>query len=268
MKKFEVPFNFDPAFVEKFSYREDLIPYIDCFYAPAWKDDCENTRFNVTLTDDYPKSYEEYVERLEKLKTLGVPINILMQKGASVGLMEKYMKLGIDCFTINDDALAGEMKEKHPEIKLTLSVTRVIKFSDLLEHDFSMYDRIVLWHWFGRHIDAVAGLPDKYSYVLICNSGCNTECIWHEKHWYLRADNLADYRKGEFDICLKCREGIMKNLDKSSLIEPEDLQYFDPYVDAYKLIDRIDMTEVIIDNLNAYAARFRGCPKGRDYYNT
>ena len=65
MIKFEIPYNLDPAYPEKLLQRPALIPYIDCIYAAAWKDDCDNTRFDITFRSDYPKTYEEYVERIK-----------------------------------------------------------------------------------------------------------------------------------------------------------------------------------------------------------
>lgn len=65
MIKFEIPYNLDPAYPEKLLQRPALIPYTDCIYAAAWKDDCDNTRFDITFRSDYPKTYEEYVERIK-----------------------------------------------------------------------------------------------------------------------------------------------------------------------------------------------------------
>ena len=56
MIKFEIPYNLDPAYPEKLLQRPALIPYIDCIYAAAWKDDCDNTRFDITFRSDYPRN--------------------------------------------------------------------------------------------------------------------------------------------------------------------------------------------------------------------
>ena len=72
MIKFEIPYNLDPAYPEKLLQRPALIPYIDCIYAAAWKDDCDNTRFDITFRSDYPTTYEEYVERIKSLLALGI----------------------------------------------------------------------------------------------------------------------------------------------------------------------------------------------------
>lgn len=267
MIKFEVPYNFEPNFFEKFLERKDLFEYIECFYVAAWKDDCDNTRQGATFREEYPKTYEEYVEHIRKLQSLGIEICVLAQKGATMEMVEKYIGLGIKSFTINDDELATKIKKKYPDVKLTLSITRALSVSDINEHDLSMYDLIVLFHWFGRHLDAIQGLPTKYKYAIICNTGCYYDCKCHDAHWFIKKDTLEEYYDAESDVCRLCHELIAQNPQTGSGIEPEDLEFFDPYISVYKLTDRTDHTELIVDNLNAYVNRFRGVPRGRDYYN-
>ena len=109
MKQFEVPYNLDPEYPEKLLQRPALIPYIDCIYAAAWKDVCENTRFDITYRDSYPKSYEEYVSRIKGLLALGIPVCILAQKKANITMIRKYRSLGIHQFILNDDKLAARI---------------------------------------------------------------------------------------------------------------------------------------------------------------
>ena len=267
MIKFEVPYNFSKDFIEKILERKDLFEYIDSFYVAAWKEDCENTRLGLTFMDDYPKTFEEYTERIRELQSLGFPICILAQKNASIEVIEKYINLGIHAFTINDDNLATEIKSKYPDVRLNLSITRALSLSDIQNGDFSMYDRIVLFHWFCRHLDMLERLPDRYKYVMVCNSKCYYDCRWHDAHWFLKANTLNEYSDGEQEICKKCYSIMSNDMQKTSLIEPENLDFFDPYVTAYKLTDRGDFTERVLDNLNAYANRMRGCVKERKYYN-
>lgn len=35
-----------------------------------------------------------------------------------------------------------------------------------------MYDRIVLFHWFARHLDVLQQLPTSHQYTMIANSAC------------------------------------------------------------------------------------------------
>ena len=138
MIKFEIPYNLDPAYPEKLLQRPALIPYIDCIYAAAWKDDCDNTRFDITFRSDYPKTYEEYVERIKSLLALGIPVCILAQKKTTITMIRKYRALGIHQFILNDDKLAARIKQEYPEVRLTLSITRALTLSELQTGDYSM----------------------------------------------------------------------------------------------------------------------------------
>jgi hypothetical protein len=268
MMRFEVPYNLDPEFPERLSRRQDLIPYIDSIYAAAWKEDCDNTRYDITFRDDYSKSYEEYESRLKDLLSLGIPVSILAQRGAKISMIRKYRSLGVHSFILNDDKLAVKIREAFPEVKLTLSVTRVLTLQDLQEGRFDMYDRIVLFHWFSRHLDSLALLPERYKYVMICNSGCYYDCKWHDAHWFIKSDDIEKYREESAQACRSCNAILMEGRQKSSVIEPEDLPYFDPYVDCYKLVDRYDSTDAIIGHLYEYAnGKGRYGRRPREYYN-
>ena len=130
-----------------------------------------------------------------------------------------------------------------------------------------MYDRIVLFHWFARHLDALERLPTNYQYTMICNSACYYDCKWHDAHWFLKADNPELYGKESDRICANCTALLAKGKQQSSYIEPEDLRYFDPYVSCYKLVDRYDDTDTIFNRLYSYSNRSGTGGKPRDYYN-
>lgn len=266
MIQFEVPYNLDPEYPDKLVRRGNLIPYIDSIYAAAWKGDCDNTRFDITYRDSYPKTYEEYVSRLKGVMALGIPVSILAQRGATITMIKRYRTLGVHHFILNDDKLAARIKEQYPEIKLTLSITRSLTLTELQQGDFRMYDRIVLFHWFARHLQELPFLPKDYQYVMICNSGCYYDCKWHDRHWFLQADTLEEYRKESDIACSACMRILEKGKQQSSIIEPEDLSYFDPYISCYKLVDRYDETDTIFNNLYSYAMRSGSGGKPREYY--
>ena len=95
MIKFEIPYNFDKEYATRLRDYPELLKFIDCIYMPAWKDDCKTTRQNITLRDNYPKTYDEYLEHLKEVMTLGFPICILAQKDVTLKTVEKYISLGI-----------------------------------------------------------------------------------------------------------------------------------------------------------------------------
>jgi hypothetical protein len=52
----------------------------------------------------------------------------------------------------------------------------------------------------------------------------------------------------------------------TSYIEPENLSYFDPYIDCYKLVDRLNPTSQIITDLERYASGNIGAQKREEAY--
>ena len=197
----------------------------------------------------------------------GIPVCILAQKKATITMIRKYRSLGIHQFILNDDKLAARIKQEYPEVRLTLSITRALTLSELQAGNFSMYDRIVLFHWFARHLDAMQELPTNYRYTMIANSACYYDCKWHDEHWFLKADTPEKYGQDSDRICAACSALLVKGKQQSALIEPEDLRYFDPYVSCYKLVDRYDDTDTIFNSLYSYATRTGSGGKPREYYN-
>lgn len=268
MKMYEVPYNFDRDFFEKISADLDPLRFVECFYIPAWHEDCQCTRQDVTFRDTYPKSYEEYTIRFNMLKALGRPVYVLMQRGATKDLVKKYYGLGARGFIFNDDTLATWMSIEYPDVVRTLSVTRALTAEQIKTEDLSMYDRIVLFYWFNRHLDALKELPKKYNYVLMCNNDCYYDCKWHDAHWFAQGEDMHDYAEKIKGVCEQCRKMARNELKNSAIIEPENLVYFDDYVAGYKLVDRLWPTDRILEALRYYAHRNIGAePRQEEYFS-
>lgn len=267
MKKYEVPFNFDLDYAEKLSQHIELFDHIDCIYLPAWKEDCRNTRQDVTFRDSYPKTWDEYLLRLKMLAALGLDLCILAQRGATIETVRKYYDLGVRHFIVADDVLAGQARAVYgADVKLTLSVTRALTFEQIQNGDFSDYDAIVLFYWFNRHIEELKKLPTKNKYILMCNNDCYYDCKWHDAHWFATGETLEEYGKKANAACEKCRAAMNGELRKEALITPENLEYFDPYIETYKLVDRLWSTDRIIEALHAYIYRNVGTEKQPEEY--
>ena len=151
MKKFEVPYNFYEDYIDKMSSLVDYFSYIKFVYVPCFKEsNIENTREskNYKSHQNYIKlNYIEYTNKIKEIQSLGLDVAILMQRGATFELIEKYINdLNIKYFIINDDVLAKKIKDKYGDkIYLILSITRALRFNDYLQNDLSMYDEIVLY---------------------------------------------------------------------------------------------------------------------------
>jgi hypothetical protein len=268
MKQYEIPCNFDNDYVGALCERMSLFPYIKFVYVAAWKDDGDNTRHSTIFAPGYPATYEEYVMRIKLIQALGLSVCILAQKNFTMDTIEKYYDLGIHYFIMNNDELAVALKEKHDDITLILSITRNLSYTDICleSNDFSMYDSIVLFHWFNRHLDYLKKLPTKYKYTIIPNSTCYYGCRWAAAHWFAKGDTLEEYMKNVKVATDQCFP-FTSDLRNTAYIEPENLHYFDPYIDSYKLVDREWPTSRILDDLQRYVERNAVVPRDEDFYN-
>lgn len=268
MIQFEVPCNFEDDYFGKLAEKAGLFPYIKFIYMAAWKEDGDNTRHNITFSASYPSSYDEYVLRIKLIQALGLSVCILAQKGFTVDAIEKYYDLGIRHFVVNDDELADAMKEKHDDIHFFLSITRNLSLLDIHSesNDFSMYDSIVLFHWFNRHLDEVKKLPEKYKYTILANSMCYYGCKWAAAHWFAKGNTPDEYYQNIRWATDQCRQ-FTGDIRNTAYIEPENLHYFEPYVDSFKLGDREWNSQRIFDDLQAYVERNPVIPREEDFYN-
>ena len=126
-----------------------------------------------------------------------------------------------------------------------------------------MYDEIVLYFWFNRHLDFIKQLPSKYKYSILVNCYCYYACKYAKIHWY-------KYRGTDISYCNSTEDEYN---NKNIYIKPSDLIYFDKYVNSFKLLDRIDDTESIMNALENYINNYRKLESFEfnkdleDYYN-
>lgn len=267
MKQFEIPCNFDKNFIGGLSEKIGLFPYVRFVYVAAWKDDGDNTRYSATFAAGYPATYDEYVLRIKLIQAMGLNVCILAQKNFTLETIEKYYDLGIRFFVMNNDALADTLKEKHDDITLILSITRNLSMVDICDksNDFSMYDNIVLFHWFNRHLKEIKELPKRYKYTIIPNSMCYYGCKWAAAHWFAKGATIEEYHKNVKWATDQCQP-YLTDIQNTAYIEPENLHYFDDYIDCYKLVDREWPTERILDDLQRYVERNPVVPRNEDFY--
>ena len=157
-------------------------------------------------------------------------------------------------FILNDDKLAARIKERIRR-SADASITRSLTLTELQQGDFRMYDRIVLFHWFARHLQELPFLPKDYQYVMICNSGATmiTNGMTGIGFW---ADTLEEYRKESDIACSACMRILEKVQQQSSIIEPEDLSAISILISAAtNWWTRYDETDTIFNNLYSHAMR-------------
>lgn len=262
MRKFEVPYNFDMELIDKLK-ETDFRKNISCVYLPCFYLDGDNSRKNLVLEEKYPKTWEEYKKHLLKIKELSCPM-ILFQEGTSFNVIKKYYNLGVRKFCLTDDKLAKEIKNNYKDVETILSITRCIKDDELQNSDLSMYDKIVLPFRYCRAIQLLKELPKNKKYILLVNSHCLYNCNRCKAHWHLNANNLDEYLKKEQDLT----NGYCCNVysEERAYIPPYDLKYFDEYISEYKLVDRLEDTEVIMEYFINYNTNINKVGKDESWY--
>ena len=254
MHKFEVPYNFEPDYLPYLEQNKDLLPWVKFIYMASWKEDGINTRKNTILEKYYPKTWQGYLYHLRILQRYA-DVCILIQKNSTIDIVDKYYNLGIRYFILNDDSLAKQLKYTYADIHITLSVTRWSTKALLEKLECDLYDNIVLPFIYNRHIDYIKQLPIQHKYVILVNNECYYNCDHHDIHWYLQADTIEEFCEKEDKLCYSYCKEIRKKEQNRTFVNPEDLQYFDPYISSYKLVDRTAPSQFIFNDLRAFALR-------------
>lgn len=259
-QKFEVPYNFDSILVNKLRPYKDFIDFI---YLPSFITDGDNSRFDITFRDEYPKYWEEYETHLKIIQS-DFKVGILIQHDATLELIEKYYNLGVRIFILNNNELVNHIKLTYNDIRCILSITNVLSLEDIQNNDYSMYDEIVLFFSFCRQLHKIQELPSQYKYVLMVNSHCVYNCNRCTSHWNLKADTMEEYMK-KVESIINGHCGDVYREDRA-YIQPNDLVYFDTYISNYKLVDRLMGTDEIVYEVDKYTREYTETRKEKEWY--
>lgn len=122
---------------------------------------------------------------------------------------------------------------------------------DLYEHPeyHGVFNSFVLDFSYTKDIQNIKMLPNYYNYILLTNSLCNCKCDGTH-HWELKPNEL--------NHCPGLANTV--GFEKSCLIRPMDLKYFDPYISVYKLQDRGWPTSWILRDIVLYSTDFTFYP--------
>ena len=246
--KIELPFNFnkDQEYFNLLDTRKSQFENIDCIYLPTFESGSMNTRENMIT---YPETEKEYRKYIREFQDRDLGVNILMQKNITFDTIRKYyLNYGINDFTINDHAIASEIKEKYPDIKLRLSITAKATPEDINSSILDPYDNIVLFFWYNRHLDIIKELPKNHNYTVLCNTLCLWNCPYCETHWFgndiLKISGMCGPKKILW--------GDTLNFKNTAYIRPEDIKYFEDYVSVFKLEGREKKSSHIFHEFDEY----------------
>lgn len=255
MKKFEVPYNFDVNLMQSIK-DAGYADYVELIYsAPFFEDHDGAKKFYVhkdsTTTESWRElTREEYETRVRAITEHGFKLGILLQhptQKVTEEIVSYYIGLGAKSFMVSNDQTALTIRKVDPTVEIIASITKKLSVYELLERDLSMYDKIVLYFPYNRALDTIAMLPKKYKYVLLINCACGYTCPGTH-HWFAKADSNG-VELSDLNACTSSKR------DEMILIMPQDLHYFDEYIDTYKLQGREYTTKMIIDDIERYVER-------------
>lgn len=259
--KFEIPYNFDKTLIDSLHQYKQHVKFV---YMPTFYKDSHNSRERLVLEKSIPTDYQEYLSHIDYILTNGFDIGLLIQENSNKEIIEKYYQLGIRTFIINNNQLAKEFKELYNDTKFILSITSISTAEYICNNDLSMYDGIVLYFNFCRQIQELEKLPKEYKYTLLINSHCIYNCDRSLSHWRLTAPTFEEYEEKELKITIgHCGEVYRED---RAFVPPEDLSYFEDYVDSYKLVDRLYSSSDIVDYLVRYINSYNEHRKDKSWY--
>lgn len=242
--RIDIPFNGDINIVNKINntiHKDfDFLLYGNL---PMIKTGRPNADINKKQLLSFLEKYGNYYKGL-----LNIPANLEI-KNIDI---KPYLDLGINYYTINSIELAKKIKEKHPEVKITLGVYAFIDDFLLPDRDYEYFDDIMIPHYFAnRNITKLKQylekFKDKCSLFLnqICKFGC-TEYVEHSN--YLQKNN-----KGQNFYFLGCSLFLIENPLIGVWYRPEDIpKLIEIGFKKFKIINRKDTTEDIIYKVYHY----------------
>lgn len=260
LRKFEIPYNFDKQLILGLQLINMNINEIACIYLPPYWEDYQavDRNRNAELRKMTREEYADHVNFIESKYPNKVQLLLQDTKRKQFlteEQLEFYINLGFKNFCCGTYEQAKLIKSINSNFIIVGSIAMHIQKEDLYGHPEyrGIFDYFVLDFSYTKNIQKIKYLPSYYQYMILANSLCNCECDGTH-HWELPEDALN-----------KC-PGLITDVgwERSCLIRPMDLKYFDPYIAVYKIQDRGWPTHMILRDVVLYTTNFDTYP-GIDY---
>ena len=164
--------------------------------------------------------------------------------------VKPYIDLGIIHYTVNSIELAKFLKDKYPEIKLTLGVYAFIEDFPLEEEE--LFEDIVIPHYFAnRNKFKLKEYLEKYKdkSVIFLNQICRFGCTEYIEHSMF----LQKEKRGQNFYFLGCSMFLLENPLIGVWFRPEDVpRLIEMGFKKFKIINRKDTTEDILYKVYHY----------------
>lgn len=271
-REFEIPYNFDPnliKLIKQFDYNNENESFVNCIYMPPYIHDYKTIIRSGIQADQLStmtrKNYEQHINFINQLYPGKVQIllqnpNLIMNNET----IKYYNDLGITKFCSGSYEQSKIIRENCDNSNIVGSITMRISKEHLLKHPEykEMFDGFVLHFPFSKSIEGIKELPQDYYYLILVNAFCQTTCPGVH-HWF---SQYTPQEKGPAtEACIS-----PKDWEKTALINPADLDLFEPYIKIFKLQDRGWPTQDIFRDFILYTSDFSIYPNidnNIKYYN-
>lgn len=253
MIKFEIPYNFDPNYIDTLKNCNLVGDNIAFIYIPPYHEDYTT----VIREEPYPMSSlsrAEYVNHIIKIKTeFAGRMQLLLQNKntlLSEELLKWYIKLGFTHFCCSNPEQAKMIKTLDNSLTVIGSIVMHIQKNQILDSDYyrNYFDYFVLDFSYGRDLEAIKNMPSSKKYMILVNAICHANCDG-DHHWNIKSNKTPVICPGKYGV-------DHFNFDDTVLIRPMDLRYFEPYIDVFKIQDRSWETWEIVRDIILYTTDY------------
>ena len=250
--RFEVPYNLKTETIDLlnyFSVQPDFISYI--YMVPFTQDYLASYRNDLYQLEIESISREEYERQIQYIHQhgFGQRLMLLLQRPnifLNQDQLMYYIKLGFNGFCVGSIEQAKRIKEIYPNFYVLGSILMKVDL-DIINQNFEnfkqYFDGFVLPFKFNRHFDMIKELPKDFKYTLLVNCAWSNICPC-TPHW-LYGDSSKCYKKIKYP-------NMYVPWKETSLIQPQDLTLFQPYIYSFKLQGRDYTTPQLIQELLIY----------------
>ncbi len=247
--------------------------------------DFANGRNNQINANEYTswELQKKQVESLEKLKSEGIPLNLLFNAncyGKDSQSKSFFYKIGntidfikenyiLTSVTTTSPLIAKFIKSNFEDILVKASVNMSVGEEIAMDYISEYFDGFYLKRELNRDLDSVKRISDwcnknnKKLYIL-ANSGCLNYCSAHTFHDNLVAhENEISQMDNAYDFHGICHEYLKDEshyenlIENTNFIRPEDIYKYEGLVDGVKLATRAHKNPVFV--LKSYLLKkYRG----------
>ncbi len=265
MRTFSIPYNNDLLLLDKLGekFPEHISQCKEIYFAIP--NHIAGTGRAIDQGNDYE---DEIVQLLKKARDKNIEGNLLINTGclglriADAEFVRNIINYiynlkesdGLEVVTVVDYYLALEIKQAIPDIKLECSSIAYVNSLEKAKYWGELgCDIMVIPPVLNKDLKFIRQMREALPQVqlkLVLNQTCLHDCPMWQGHHNLRGHG------NEGEVYLNICQNLFKEkpwlLYSSSFIPPKYMDYYDEFIDIYKLVDRRHSSIEILQNFGAY----------------